>query len=656
MDGVLERPVTSFMHRLFVVLHEDANVAYAVQHMQSHNAEAIIVMKDGAASGIITDSDVLDKVVMRGEDSDMVYLKSIMSTPVVTMSARGTVRQALNLMRLNHIKRIPITDSSGVVGIVTQEGLANAVRTSVIERTFSKYRGFVRQEYKPILSNLGVLLQFAGVLLIVPAILGAAHGEFASTVGILFAVVGLSFTGFFFTHIGEKAAMNLKQASIFIVSGFVLLSLFGSIPYAYINPFWEGIDGQSLFINSFFESASGFTTTGLSLISKPENLPNSLNFYRSYTQWVGGLGFVYLIMILFFPERKLNAMKSVLGGGLLRIRELLITIVVIFSAYTIILTAMLVFLSQTDDLHATSLIFSTVTGGGFIPSSDILSPLHPERLIILSVGMILSALPFAFHYSIFTRGGLRARRIISIEVAVFFIIIFASIAIFFALTWGGINIYNAIFHVISASTTTGYQYLDIHSLSTASKLFLIILMLIGGATFSTAGGIKVGRFIILYQEFSGKINQKDTSTVVGLSTSASISSTANPYRSIGYLERLKEEYRKRDLEEVFERQQKKLKRILLIANKKIVREIIAIIVLYITIAFIAAAVIQPLAAVSYEDALFESVSALTTTGITSGLTAMDLDLTSKVVLTINMILGRFEIIAIMYIFFSYFRK
>jgi trk system potassium uptake protein TrkH len=282
--------------------------------------------------------------------------------------------------------------------------------------------------------------------------------------------------------------------------------------------------------------------------------------------------------------------------------------------------------------------------------------MHPERLGILSVGMILSALPFAFHYSIFTRGGLRARRIISIEVAVFLTIIFASIAIFFALTWGGIDIYNAIFHVISASTTTGYQYLDIHSLPTAPKLFLIILMLIGGATFSTAGGIKVGRFIILYQEFSGKINQKDTSTVVGLSTSASISSTANPYRSTEYLERLKEEYRKRDLEEVFERQQKMLKRILLIANKKIVREIIAIIVLYITIALIAAAVIQPLAAVSYEDALFESVSALTTTGITSGVTRIDLDLTSKVVLTINMILGRFEIIAIMYIFFSYFRK
>ena len=73
-----------------------------------------------------------------------------------------------------------------------------------------------------------------------------------------------------------------------------------------------GIDSGSLFVNSLFESASGFTTTGLSMITQPENLPQSFNFYRAYTQWVGGLSFVYLVMILFFPEEKLSAWKSVL--------------------------------------------------------------------------------------------------------------------------------------------------------------------------------------------------------------------------------------------------------------------------------------------------------------------------------------------------------
>ncbi len=167
---------------------------------------------------------------MKGEDSDEVFLKSIMSAPLVTISPKGTVKQALQLMRLNQIKRIPIADTSGILGVVTQEALANAVRTSVIERTFSRYRSLIREQYKPILGNLGILLQFSGILLVVPALLGTALGESASIVGIFFAVIGLSFAGFFLTNVGEKGTMNLKQASIFVVSGFILLSLFGSIP------------------------------------------------------------------------------------------------------------------------------------------------------------------------------------------------------------------------------------------------------------------------------------------------------------------------------------------------------------------------------------------------------------------------------------------
>src|ERR671915_101711 len=508
MQDVLERPVTSYMHRLFVILDENMSVASAVKQMHSHNASSIIVLRGNTSVGIVTDTDIINKVVMKGEDSDEVFLKSIMSAPLVTISPKGTVKQSLQLMRLNQIKRVPIADTFGILGVVTQESLANAVRTSVIERTFSRYRSIIREQYKPILGNLGVVLQFSAILLIVPAFLGTAVGESASVVGIFFAVVGLSFAGFFLTNIGEKGPMNLKQASIFIVSGFVLLSLFGSIPYIYINPFGSDTGAFGLFVNSFFESASGFTTGGLSVISDLDNLPKSLNFYHSYTQWVGGLSFVYLVMILFFPERKLSAMRSVLGGGLLRVRELLITIVGIFTAYTLILIFMIIIFSQTDALNALSLILSTITGGGFIPAPDIISPNHPERLAILAVGMILSALPFAFHYHIFSRKGLLTKKTISIEVAVFLILLIVAIPIFYWLSSGHVDIYSSIFHIISGSTTTGFQYLNIQSIPYAAKIFLIGIMLVGGTAFSTAGGIKVGRFVVLYQEFTKKSREK----------------------------------------------------------------------------------------------------------------------------------------------------
>jgi trk system potassium uptake protein TrkH len=245
-------------------------------------------------------------------------------------------------------------------------------------------------------------------------------------------------------------------------------------------------------------------------------------------------------------------MKSVLSGGLLRVRELLITIVGIFTAYTLILIFMVIFLSQTDALNAISLIFSSITGGGFIPAPDIITPDQPERLAILAVGMILSALPFPFHYHIFSRKGLLTRRAISLEVAVFVVLIVVGIMIFYWLPWGQVDIYSSIFHIISGSTTTGFQYLNIQSTPYAAKIFLILIMLVGGTAFSTAGGIKVGRFIVLYQEFTKKSREKDRTAITETSTSSSISSTANPYRSTEFLTRIPDEHRKRNLEEVLE--------------------------------------------------------------------------------------------------------
>ncbi len=96
----LERSVLSYVHGQFFVIDENVDVASAVKQVHSKNAETIIVSKDEKPIGIVTDSDILDKVVMSGADSDKTLLKSIMSTPLVTLSSKATVRQALNIMRV----------------------------------------------------------------------------------------------------------------------------------------------------------------------------------------------------------------------------------------------------------------------------------------------------------------------------------------------------------------------------------------------------------------------------------------------------------------------------------------------------------------------------------------------------------------------------
>lgn len=626
----LDRSILSYIHGQFIVLDEDVNVAMAVRDMHSRRAEIIIVTKDNRPVGVVTDSDILDKVVMKGEDSDQILLKSIMSSPVISLSAKGNVRQALELMRLNTIKHIPVTDNIKIFGIVTQEELANAIRTSVLERTFRSYRAVIRDHYKPVIGNLGFVMQFAGILLFAPAFLATILNETVSATGIFLGLTFMFAAGFALNAYGEKAPLNLRQASMLIVSSFILLSLFGSIPYMYVNPFWNEIDPLSLFVNSFFESASGFTTTGLSMITQPENLPQSFVLYRSYTQWVGGLSFVYLVMMLFYPERKLIHMRGMIGGGTLRSKQLIITISVIFSIYTALLSMLLYFLGDISNIQDVALILSTVTGGGFVPTSTYVVVENAQQLLVLMAGMIISALPFALHFAIFSKEEHTTK--LRPEVFVYIGIILISILIFTILLSAPISsslewLVSA-FHIVSVSTTSGFQFINISSISFQAKILLIILMLVGGTAFSTAGGIKVGRLLQIVHTLTNRKTSMDTAN-------RSISSVSSRYNKL-YIS--------------YEERAEKLR-----ANKAF-RESLLVISLFVLLSFITGAVLSYFAEKNFIDSLFESVSALTTTGITTGITTLNLDLVSKTFLIINMISGRFEIIAIFYIFFGILEK
>ena len=559
---------------------------------------------------------------MKGEDSDQIALKNIMSSPLITISAKANVRQALEVMRLNIIKRVPVTDNVNILGIVTQEGLAHAIRTSVLEKTFRDYRLVIRERYKPIWGNLGFILQFSGILFIIPAILAALLGETISATGISLGIIFMFVTGFVLNAYGEKTPLNLRQASILMVSSFILLSFYGSIPYIYLNPFYKNIDTFSLIVNSFFESASGFTTTGLSLISHPENLPQSFDFYRSFTQWIGGLSFIYLIITFFYPERKLAHMKGMISGGILKLKQLIMTISIIFTIYTIALVVLLYLFGYKNVIYNIALIFSAVTGGGLSPTSTMLQPQNTIQMLVLITGMIISALPFAFHYALFSKE-LKTSKMRP-EIFVFFAIILASIPIFYFLISSSnleLQFITSAFHVISASTTTGFQFIDISSLSDSAKIMLIILMLIGGTAFSTAGGIKIGRILQITQKLTKNRFSADTST-------RSISSTSSRYNSAINMGKQKSE---------------KLK------EEKTFRETLLVIALFIFLSFITAIALSYFSQKNLLDSLFESVSAVTTTGLSTGITSMNMNIISKIFLIINMIAGRFEIITIVYL-------
>jgi trk system potassium uptake protein TrkH len=670
----LERPLSSYIHTQFVTADENSSIAEAVKILQPKNVEIILVTSStngGKYVGIVTDSDILEKVVMKGEDSDLVFLKSIMTSPIITLPSSSTVRQAIQLMRTHKIKHLPVTDSTRnlegeIIGTVTQQYLAEVIRIAVIEKTFRGYRKIIREHYKPIFANLAIILQFTGLLMVVPALLGTFLGEWQSSIGIYLAFVGMSLTGYIMNTLGEKSPLNLKQSSIVVVLSFVLLSLFGSLPYMYINPFWDGIDPFSLFASSFLESTSGFTTTGLSTITHPEDLPDSFSFYRSFTEWVGGLSFVYLVMALYYPETKLAGMKYFLGSGILRFKQLLSTISIIFVVYTTIFVLLIFIFGHINILDSISLSFATLATGGFVPTSTILTSENSITLAIIMGGMIIAALPFAFHFGIFSKNVEATKEVKEILIFLIILTIFIFLFMLIEPSFTENDWLSSMFHVISASTTTGFQYLNLSHLSINGKILLIIVMLIGGTAFSTAGGLKIARLLLIFEKlvnskkFTSSHNNKQLYN--RQQQHPVISATAIQFRK--KVEQTFKSYYQEKILKSSNKQSRSTSNVPLdkykfnILSDKAFKEALFVVLLYISFTMITALCIYYLGEnkIIFIDAVFEAATTISNNGLTVGITTMDLNSISKLLLSFNMIMGRFEIIAILYIFISKLRK
>src|SRR5215207_4591434 len=673
----LERPLSSYIHTQFVTADENSSVAEAVKILQPKNVEIILVTSSsngGKYVGIVTDSDILEKVVMKGEDSDLISIKSIMSSPIISLPSSSTVKQAIRLMRTHKIKHLPVTDSTKnndndkekIIGTVTQQYLAEIIRIAVIEKTFRSYRKIIREHYKPIFANVAIIMQFAGLLMVVPALLGTLWGEWQSSIGIYLAFVGMSLTGYIMNTLGEKSPLNLKQSSIVVVLSFVLLSLFGSLPYMYINPFWEGIDPFSLFASSLLESTSGFTTTGLSTIIHPENLSDSFSFYRSYTEWVGGLSFVYLVMALYYPETKLAGMKYFLGSGILRFKQLLSTISIIFVVYTTIFVLLIFIFGHINILDSISLSFATLATGGFVPTSTILTSENSITLAIIMGGMIIAALPFAFHFGIFSKNVEATKEVKEILIFLIILTIFIFLFMLIEPSFTENDWLSSMFHVISASTTTGFQYLNLSHLSINGKILLIIVMLIGGTAFSTAGGLKIARLLLIFEKlvnskkFTSSHNNKQLYN--RQQQHPVISATAIQFRK--KVEQTFKSYYQEKILKSSNKQSRSTSNVPLdkykfnILSDKAFKEALFVVLLYILFTMITALCIYYLGEnkIIFIDAVFEAATTISNNGLTVGITTMDLNSISKLLLSFNMIMGRFEIIAILYIFISKLRK
>ncbi len=569
-----------------VKLSESVLIPEACKHMVRSNTDEIIIMdKNENPAGMVTDEDILKRTAEQFVNPSKTTLGDIMTFPVISINQNKTLSDALARMRDFKIRKlVVVSDENRVVGILYKDAIINLMKKH-LATTHEKQSSFWS-----IIWNLGVVLQFAGVLMFIPAVIATILWETVPATGIYLMSTLLFVTGFFMNTYGERRPLNLRGVAILVFVSFMLLVLFGTIPHLLVVPY-DATKPLEHFANSFFESSAGFTTGGLSLISTPEDLPHSFTFYRSYTQFVGGLSFVYLIVTTFYPEHRLRTMRSFISGKIPQLRELLITITILFSVYIVIIAVALFYLGERDLIDNFAVAMSAVSTGGWIPNSQILVGLTVPEYVVIMFGMVLGALPFGFHYA-FVRTKFMSVQI-SKEVGLYFAILAIVSAIFLFST--NTNPMDAIFNIVSGSTTTGFQTISLQNLNPLAGTILTISMLIGGCGFSTAGGLKVFRLISLASirnVFKKKLTQPDKNELI----------TA-----------------------------------------------LILVVAFPTIPLFVASHMQTLG-YDFEDSYFDAVSALTTTGLGAGTVTDSLDAFTITVFAFLMIFGRIEIILLLYIF------
>ena len=614
---VLKKPVTTCMDRNVLVLDKDTSTRAAAKQLQEHTHDDILVTHKGECVGIVTEKDIFDKVSDVSINAETTTLQDIMSTPVVSIDGGESLQAALGVMKSRHHNKLPVTNRRGkVVGMI--------YRTEILDRArWAASRATPREMSPPakaILGNLGFVLQFAGILLLAPALMSTFMGDTVTATGIYLSLVLLLTTGFFLNSYGEKARMNLRQASVVVFSSLFLLSLFGTIPYLYVPPGLEQADGEGvvavpfaamragsdsgfeMFASAFFSSAAGYTTGGISLYDTPQDLPQSFTFYRSYTQMLGGMSFIYLVITAFYPNSKLEGMRGFITGRELHMRELFGTIAIIFSLYVVIVAMLLYILGDNNLLDDISLAMSTLATGGFVPHSEMVQDMGWAKHLVLMAAMILGAMPFAFHYGMVgTRGrkshmGVGGRPPVGRELLAFFVILIGAMLL---LAWvGGLGVVDSIFYTISAGTTAGLQSAPLDSLTPYGQQILMTLMLVGGCGFSTAGGIKVFRML----------NLANACRMILPKTRAKISREA-----------------RRDI-----------------------RDTILIIAAFPAIAALCGIYLVDVEGANPDTAFLDAVGVITTGGLSTGVVDFDTSAHTKILLSMLMIFGRLEIIAIVY--------
>ncbi len=361
--------------------------------------------------------------------------------------------------------------------------------------------------------NAGVVLAI-GAALVVPLAISLLYRDesWASFAVPSAAMVAAGGAGFWLARRPRAASsgriveyVSNRDVYLSVTLAWILAAVLGGTPFLLEATFTSPLD-------STFEAMSGFTTTGATLLSDIEAETPSLLFWRSMTQWLGGIGIVVLFVAV-APTLGVGAAR-LLGAEVSGLTQTRLTPRIADTAKALLVVYLAISASETVALLAVGMplydavvhTFTTVATGGFSPktaSIGFYDSLAVEAVIVFF--MVISGISFSLYYLLYTRR--RFDVVLDRELLAYLGIIFGSVL----LVWGvlvlegdygasaGQALRDAAFAVTSIITTTGYVTADFDTWDTAARVILVLLMFVGGCAGSTAGGIKVIRVLIVFR-------------------------------------------------------------------------------------------------------------------------------------------------------------
>lgn len=352
---------------------------------------------------------------------------------------------------------------------------------------------------------MGILLFFLAAMMALSALwsIGDPAGDRTAFLWAVLVTAGAGFILFSLAYPSRHETLSLAESFSLVSLAWLLAGCFGGLPFY----FFSGFEGG--FLEAFFEAVSGFTTTGATVIADVEGLPGGILFWRSLTQWLGGMGIIILFLAVLprFGFRSTALYRAELPGPVAerfvpRVAETARWLWMIYGALTVLQTLLLLLcgLSLFDAL--THALTTMPTGGFSTYNASVAALQNPAAEVVIIVFMFLAGVNFTLYFRLLrgNRGALKSE-----ELRFYGLVLVAAtvlVAINIAPILGKdilLSIRQAAFQVVSIATTTAYASTDFDIWPHFSRALLFFLMFLGASSASTSGGIKQVRLLLLFK-------------------------------------------------------------------------------------------------------------------------------------------------------------